>query len=54
MHIYNLNVNKALDQSLFRKNIKNKFKGTWIWPLTAKLMDDGKNIIRNQLCLYMK
>jgi hypothetical protein len=27
------------------KNIKNGFKSTWIWPLNAKLMDDGKNII---------
>ncbi len=34
-------VNKTLDQSLCRKNIKNGFGGAKIWPFNAQLMDDN-------------
>jgi hypothetical protein len=31
-------VNKALDQSLFKKNIKNEFRDRKIWPFNAKAL----------------
>jgi hypothetical protein len=34
-------VDKTLDQSLSRKNIKNGFGGARIWSFNAKLMDDN-------------
>jgi len=33
-------VDKALDQSLFKKNIKIVLKGIRIWPFNAKAIDD--------------
>jgi hypothetical protein len=34
-------VDKMLDQSLFRKNIKNRFGGARIWLFNSLLMDDN-------------
>jgi hypothetical protein len=33
--------NETLDQSLFRKNIKNGFGGARIWPFNTQAMDDN-------------
>ncbi len=33
-------MDRALNQSLSKQNIKTKFKTTWIWPLHPKVMDN--------------
>jgi hypothetical protein len=33
-------VDKILNHALIRKNIMSRFKGTWIWPLNPKAMEE--------------
>jgi hypothetical protein len=33
-------VNKVLDQTLIKKNIMLKFKGTRIWPFNPRVMEE--------------